>query len=47
MMVKFKVSNERPAEAQCKSTLSSIADALYAIGGKWKVENHCGFKRRE
>src|SRR6478672_7858814 len=37
MMVKFKVSNERPSEAQCKSTLSSIADALYVIGGKWKL----------
>src|SRR5436189_6109723 len=37
MMVKFKVSNERPSEAQCKATLSSIADALYVIGGKWKL----------
>lgn len=24
-------------EAQCKATLSSIADALYVIGGKWKL----------
>jgi DNA-binding HxlR family transcriptional regulator len=37
MMVKFKVSNERPSEAQCKATLSSIADAMYVIGGKWKL----------
>src|SRR6187200_1262268 len=37
MMAKLKVSNERPSEAQCKATLSSIADALYAIGGKWKL----------
>ena len=36
-MVKLKVSNERPTEAQCKATLSSIADALYVIGGKWKL----------
>src|SRR5215204_6986981 len=36
-MVKLKLSNERPSEAQCKSTLSSIADALYVIGGKWKL----------
>jgi DNA-binding HxlR family transcriptional regulator len=26
-----------PAEAECKATLSSIADALYVIGGKWKL----------
>lgn len=31
------MSNERPSEAQCKATLSSVADALYAIGGKWKL----------
>ena len=36
-MLKLKVSNERPSEAQCKATLSSIADALYVIGGKWKL----------
>lgn len=37
-MVKLKVSNERPSEAQCKATLGSIADALYVIGGKWKLK---------
>jgi DNA-binding HxlR family transcriptional regulator len=26
-----------PSEAECKATLSSIADALYVIGGKWKL----------
>lgn len=36
-MVKLRVSNERPSEAQCKATLTSIADALYVIGGKWKL----------
>lgn len=25
------------SEAVCKQTLNSIADALYAIGGKWKL----------
>jgi DNA-binding HxlR family transcriptional regulator len=36
-MTKLKVSNELPSEAQCKATLNSIADALYVIGGKWKL----------
>lgn len=36
-MVKLKVSNEHPTEPQCKAILSSIADALYVIGGKWKL----------
>lgn len=36
-MAKLKMSNEHPSEAQCKATLSSVADALYAIGGKWKL----------
>ena len=36
-MSKLKLSNERPSEAQCQATLSSIADALYVIGGKWKL----------
>jgi DNA-binding HxlR family transcriptional regulator len=31
------VSNEKPSEAQCRATLTSIADALYVIGGKWKL----------
>jgi DNA-binding HxlR family transcriptional regulator len=26
-----------PSEAQCKATLNAIADALYVIGGKWKL----------
>ena len=36
-MAKLKVSKERPTEAQCKARLDSIADALYVIGGKWKL----------
>ena len=48
-MSKLKLSNERPSEAQCQATLSSISDALYVIGGKWKlgiiVELREGHKR--
>jgi DNA-binding HxlR family transcriptional regulator len=36
-MAKLKVNNEFPSEAQCKATLNSVADALYAIGSKWKL----------
>ena len=36
-MAKLKLSNENPSEAQCKATLNSVADALYVIGGKWKL----------
>ena len=36
-MAKLKLSNEHPSEAQCKATLNSVADALYVIGGKWKL----------
>src|SRR5688500_3491415 len=36
-MAKLKVGNNQPSEAQCKARLSSIADALYVIGGKWKL----------
>lgn len=35
--MKMKENDQLPSEAQCKSTLSSIADALYVIGGKWKL----------
>lgn len=33
-MVKFK---EPLSQQQCKTKLTSIADALYVIGGKWKL----------
>jgi DNA-binding HxlR family transcriptional regulator len=36
-MAKLKVNNQLPSEAQCKATLNSIADALFVIGGKWKL----------
>ena len=36
-MATLRVSNEKPSEAQCKATLTSIADALFVIGGKWKL----------
>ena len=36
-MAKLKTSEELPSEAQCKATLNSVADALYVIGGKWKL----------
>ncbi len=36
-MTKLKIHNGVDSESQCKSRLNSIADALYAIGGKWKL----------
>jgi DNA-binding HxlR family transcriptional regulator len=36
-MVKSNFKTEHPSEAQCKATLNSVADALYVIGGKWKL----------
>ncbi|HVG15229.1 MAG TPA: helix-turn-helix domain-containing protein [Chitinophagaceae bacterium] len=30
-------AKDLPSEAQCKATLNSVADALYVIGGKWKL----------
>src|SRR5918998_4005138 len=36
-MPRLKVNNQLPSEAQCKATLNSVADALYVIGGKWKL----------
>lgn len=32
-----KFCNEVTSETACKARLNSIADALYAIGGKWKL----------
>jgi len=32
------MANSKPKNAvECKATLNSIADALYVIGGKWKL----------
>ena len=36
-MAKAKINTEIPSEAECKARLNSIADALYVIGGKWKL----------
>ena len=36
-MAKLRVGRDISSEAQCKATLNSIADALYVIGGKWKL----------
>ena len=36
-MAKLKMDKEVISEAQCKATLNSVADALYVIGGKWKL----------
>jgi DNA-binding HxlR family transcriptional regulator len=36
-MAKLKMDKEIISEAQCKATLNSVADALYVIGGKWKL----------
>lgn len=33
----LKGSKEIHSETQCKARLGAIADALYAIGGKWKL----------
>jgi DNA-binding HxlR family transcriptional regulator len=36
-MAKLKPENRIQSEDQCKANLKSIGDALYAIGGKWKL----------
>ena len=36
-MAKLKVNNEVISETQCKARLNCIADALFVIGGKWKL----------
>ena len=36
-MAKLIDDNKQPSEPQCKARLNSIADALYVIGGKWKL----------
>jgi DNA-binding HxlR family transcriptional regulator len=36
-MAKLKPDHRIQSEEQCKSNLRSIGDALYAIGGKWKL----------
>jgi len=36
-MAKLDFKNDRPSEGQSKATLNAVADALYVIGGKWKL----------
>ena len=36
-MATVKIKKEFPSAPQCKATLNAIADALYVIGGKWKL----------
>ena len=36
-MAKLKMEQEPSSEEACKATLRAMADALYAIGGKWKL----------
>ena len=36
-MATLKIIKEPPSATECKATLNSIADALYVIGGKWKL----------
>jgi DNA-binding HxlR family transcriptional regulator len=43
-MTKLKTNTEIPTKSQCKARLNSIADALYAIGGKWKLRIIVGLR---
>jgi DNA-binding HxlR family transcriptional regulator len=36
-MAKLKPDHHIQSQEQCKANLKSIGDALYAIGGKWKL----------
>ena len=36
-MTKLKINSGPDSQSQCKTRLNAIADALYAIGGKWKL----------
>ncbi|HEY0677816.1 MAG TPA: helix-turn-helix domain-containing protein [Chitinophagaceae bacterium] len=36
-MTKLKGNKDLPSHEQCKAKLNAIADALYVIGGKWKL----------
>ena len=43
-MDKLKITDEVVTGSQCKARLNAIADALYAIGGKWKLRIIVGLK---
>jgi len=36
-MARLKDHPQPPTHAECKVTLNAVADALYVIGGKWKL----------
>lgn len=37
-MTTTKKVRKRPSETECRAMLNSIADALFVIGGKWKLK---------
>jgi DNA-binding HxlR family transcriptional regulator len=43
-MTKLRPNNEPLTGTQCKARLNAIADAIYAIGGKWKLRIIVGLK---
>jgi DNA-binding HxlR family transcriptional regulator len=43
-MANWKTGTKGLPEVQCKARLNSIADALYVIGGKWKLRIIVGLK---
>lgn len=43
-MAKLKLNEEVHSQTQCKARLNSIADALFVIGGKWKLRIIVGLK---
>ncbi len=43
-MTKLKLNEEVHSQTQCKTRLNSIADALFVIGGKWKLRIIVGLK---
>lgn len=36
-MGKWNNTNERISQEECKGRLNAVADALFVIGGKWKL----------
>ena len=43
-MANLRSNNKIHSESQCKARLNSVADALYVIGGKWKLRIIVGLK---
>jgi DNA-binding HxlR family transcriptional regulator len=43
-MVQSKNNKRELSQTQCKAKLNSIADALYVIGGKWKLRIIVGLR---